>query len=356
MVAHSVSSSRAVATVCPSVAVVQQEELMAEIESITEQLTKTRNTLWETQDNLRTTEQKAQQLEMHVAELVAERKNDARQVKQLQEDNARYLEDESKIRESLELMKKVFIRGQLKAKEDQENIALLQEERDLLLLENETLRKNAEKMMAKEQKSNKMARRHEMENLAMDRDASDMAETTGKSKGVTKDVSPKREKTENKPDSTSDSRKNERLLSDALERTRFELKEYKKKHLHADHKIRRLKNELLEVRESNHHYDEPGLLDRLGLNIFHLIRGNEDRDSADNDIVNRAFFDEDLEESLTRSFIQNLSCDTIGPGLNTKNNDVAYDNNIDCESFDDDVASNSYSFAGLGQRPQSSHE
>lgn len=268
MVAHSVSSSKAVASsVCAATTKHDQlhEQLLAEIEGITEQLTKTRGTLWEAQDKLRISEKKSQQLEMHIAELVAARKDDAKKVKQIQEDNTRCLEEEAKIRESLELMKKVFTRNQLKNKEDLETLALVKEERDLLLEENERLRSNAAKNAKDENKESK------------------------------------------------DSQKNERVLSDALERTRKELHEYKKKQQRAESKIRKLKNKVLEERENSRSNYEPGLIDRLERNVMHYVRGTEDRDEQDTNIIARAFLDEDLEDGLARELIPNLNCGA-GPG------------------------------------------
>jgi chromosome segregation ATPase len=336
MVAQSVSSSRAVASVCPTTiqhnelteeietiteqltktrntlwaTTIQHNELMEEIETITKQLTKTRNTLWEAQDRLRTSEHKAQQLEMHVTELLAARNQDAVKVKQIQEDNTRCLEEEAKIRESLELMKKVFTRNQLKSKEDQETIALMQEERDLLLEENQKLHS----ITSKQQNSKNDSAGSEPQKT--ERFLSDA------------------------------SQKNERLLSDALEKARKELRDYKKKEVHADNKIRRLKNKLLEARDSKLQYDDPGLIDRLERNVMNYVQGTEGRDEEDSNIVARAFLDEDLNESLTRNFMKNLNCAGARGAANK----------LDCASFNDELAGNAYPFFGIGRKPQGSFE
>jgi hypothetical protein len=95
--------------------------------------------LWKTQDELRESEDKTQQLEMHIAELVLMHKKDAEQIQNLMQENSLHIKEEAKVRESLDLMKKVFTRSQFKSKEDQETTMLLQEERDLLLEENDVL-------------------------------------------------------------------------------------------------------------------------------------------------------------------------------------------------------------------------
>ena len=79
-------------------------------------------------------------MELHIQELVATHEKDKEEMKKLQIENSTHIEEEAKVRESLDLMKKVFTRTQLRSKEDQETIMLLQEERDLLLEENKQLR------------------------------------------------------------------------------------------------------------------------------------------------------------------------------------------------------------------------
>jgi hypothetical protein len=307
MVAGSVASSGAVASLCPSRSATKfrEDEFMKEIETNTEQLTKTRNTLWESQDMLRVSEKKAQQLEMHVAELVAARNQDAVTVKQTREQNARCLEEEAKMKESLDLMKKVFTRNQLKSKEDQETISLLQEERDLLLQENEKLRSIT--MKQSEQNSIKDESKDES-NTDIKKDSNNESwikkDTKNESNNDSKDKSTSADS--NAKPLSEVSRKNERLLSDALERTRKELREYRKMQAHSDNKIRKLKNKLMEARSSKRQ-EEPGLMDRLERNVKSYVQGTEGRDDG-TDIVARAFFDEDLEESRIRDFLQNLNC------------------------------------------------
>ncbi len=90
------------------------EDLLPELDNVTEQLTKTRAQLWKTQDQLKGSEEKVRSLEMHITELVSCRENDKEQIKNLQEENSKALEEEAKVRESLDLMNRVFTRTQLK--------------------------------------------------------------------------------------------------------------------------------------------------------------------------------------------------------------------------------------------------
>jgi chromosome segregation ATPase len=116
------------------------ETVLEELDTVTVQLKKTRESLWETQDTVKDAEDKAKSLELHIEELVQAHGEQDGEIKKLRAENSTHIEEEAKVRESLELMKKVFTRNQLKAREDQETMMLLQEERDLLLEENKHLR------------------------------------------------------------------------------------------------------------------------------------------------------------------------------------------------------------------------
>ena len=246
----------------------EYDDFLSEIESVTGQLTKTRTALWSTQDRLGHSEEKIQQLEMHIDELVASREEDAKEIKGLQEENTRCLEEEMKIRDSLELMKKVFTRTQLKSKEEHETITLLQEERDLLLEENQKLRSSYKLGTAQ----------------------------------------------------TNDADKNASVLATALEQTRSELAEYKRKHNSAENTIRMLKKKLLDDTNMNAKETDRKLqkqrkvIDRLENQIMELVDDDDTRgdydvyDDYETDIISRAFFDEDLEGGLARSLMQRLDC------------------------------------------------
>lgn len=278
----------------------EYDDFMAEIEGVTEQLTQTRTSLWETQDRLRASEVKVQQLEMHVEELVAVHDQDVQRIKALQQENSQCLEEEVKIRESLDLMKKVFTRLQLKSREEQETIALLQEERTLLLAENKKLRS------AK----------------------SDVQNENEVQKG------------------TND-------LATALDRTQSELAEYRRKNSSLEGMVQQLKKKLLEqkayldpnekVRKS-----KSNAIDRALAEHVQPIEGRNDSfdDFDESDIVLRAFLDEDLDDGFARNFIQNLDCGSHSDATSPKG--------MNCTSFGAEIATTAYPFFGFGKKPLTS--
>lgn len=278
---------------------IEYDDLMAEIEAVTEQLTKTRTSLWETQDRLRVSEGKVQQLEMHIEELVAVHDQDVQRIKALQQENSQCLEEEVKIRESLDLMKKVFTRLQLKSKEEQETIALLNEERALLLAENKKLR-NAK---------------------------SDGQSETELQKG-TNDV------------------------AIALEKTQAELAEYRTKNSSLEGMIQQLKKKLLEQKA----YIDPDARARkakppehraLAEPVQAIERRNDSYDDVDeSDIVLRAFLDEDLDDGFARNLMQNLDCGSYSDATSPKG--------MNCTSFADEIATTPYPFFGFGRKPLTS--
>lgn len=242
---------------------IEYDDFMAEIEGVTELLTKTRTSLWETQDRLRASEEKVQQLEMHIEELVAAHDQDVQRIKALQQENSQCLEEEVKIRESLDLMKKVFTRLQLKSKEEQETISLLQEERVLLLAENKKLRS------AKSDGQNE----NDVQNGTID-------------------------------------------LASALEQTQAELAEYKTRNSSMEGIIQQLKKKLLEQKAYLDPHEKARTLNAIPPNQSELvpsiqsIEGRNDSydDFDESDIVLRAFLDEDLDDGFARNIMQNLDC------------------------------------------------
>lgn len=282
----------------------EYDDFISEIESVTGNLTKTRNTLWATQDKLRLAEEKIEKLELHITELIEGRQQDVKALKGLQEESSRSLEEEMKVRESLELMKKVFTRAQLKSKEEQETLFLLQEERDLLLQENQKLRDSLPEMRSQ------------------------------------------------------DPKKKASVLASSLEQTRMELAEYKRKYMSAESTIRTLKQQIMMgvsgLSPSDAEYKlqkQRKAIDRLENKIMELVddegRGDWDiYDDSDTDVVGRAFFDEDLEDGLARTLMQKLDCMSFNEALMHKK--------LDCTSFNEDLTGNAYPYMGFGSRPHGS--
>ncbi len=329
MVSNAYSSSRTNEGKKP-LTKMEYDDFMAEINSITEHLTKTRTTLWETQDSLRASEQKVQQLEMHIDELVAAREKDFQQIKGLQKENTQCLEEEMKIRESMDLMKKVFTRTQLKSKEDQKTIGLLQEERDLLLQENKKLRTE------KVDQDNELALLQEEKGLLFEEN---------------KLKSEKLEEIELEKSKMTDAQKSASVLATALEQTRAELIEFKKKQACSDETIQELQKKILE-QQTFLRVDEKSRKqntnDREIKNeVQRTERRNDSEDEFDeSEIVFRAYLDEDLDDGLARNLAKNLDCGSI--------NDTNTSNVFECGSFGNHIPNRPYSFFGFGRRPQTS--
>lgn len=237
------------------------DDIMTELDSLTSKLNKTRKALLATQDKLNASEGKSQQLEMHVSELVAARHSETKELRSLRESNAYLKTEEATLRESLDLTKNVFTRTQLKAKEQEETITLLTEERDLLLEENNRLR-NMEKK-----------------------------KTT---------------------------HKNASVLATSLEAARGECSEFRRAQMKSEQTIRKLKNELREMRDlyetedgSVSKYtvaDRKNLLDRLELRVLSLF-DRSDRDDEESyfegsDIATRVMLDEEVANA--RNFSRNF--------------------------------------------------
>ena len=111
----------------------QYRGLLAEVDLINTECTNVRKQLWEAQDSVKEKDEKIRKLREHVEELLEQREKDEATIKELKTANADLVEEETKVRESLDLMKKVLTRSELRAKEDEETIAILKEERDSLL-------------------------------------------------------------------------------------------------------------------------------------------------------------------------------------------------------------------------------
>lgn len=106
------------------------QAVLGELDTAATLLAKIRKELWKTQDEkkkaktlLAETEEKNKSMEKKIQE-------DEETMKSLEEETGRLTEVEGKLREDFELMKKVFARNELKAKEYDETLALIRNERD----------------------------------------------------------------------------------------------------------------------------------------------------------------------------------------------------------------------------------
>ena len=106
------------------------QAVLGELDTAATLLAKIRKELWKTQDEkkkaktlLAETEEKNKSMEKKIQE-------DEETMKSLEETTGQLTEVEGKLREDFELMKKVFARNELKAKEYDESLALIRNERD----------------------------------------------------------------------------------------------------------------------------------------------------------------------------------------------------------------------------------
>ena len=104
------------------------KSLQTEVDEVTEEATKTRKTLWETQDRLTEKDEKIRELENHLNEVLQMRDNDLVNIKQLRVANSDCVENENRAQEAMEVFKKCYKRTQLKIKEHEEEIAVLREQ------------------------------------------------------------------------------------------------------------------------------------------------------------------------------------------------------------------------------------
>lgn len=126
------------------------QAVLGELDTAATLLAKIRKELWKTQDEkkkaktlLAETEEKNKSMEKKIHE-------DEETMKSLEEETGRLTEVEGKLREDFELMKKVFARNELKAKEYDETLALLRNERDSVtkkLEDSEVRMKDMQKQM-----------------------------------------------------------------------------------------------------------------------------------------------------------------------------------------------------------------
>jgi len=119
------------------------QNLLKEVEEVNDEATNIRKQLWETQDNLKESEDKVRKLENHLNEILELREKDLKAITALEVSNAECVEMESRARESMEEFKKVYKRAQLQIKEQEEEIAILREQRDMLVREKSSDRDTA---------------------------------------------------------------------------------------------------------------------------------------------------------------------------------------------------------------------
>ena len=210
------------------------QTVMEELDTVTAQLKKTRETLWQTQDEVKDGEAKVKGLENHIEELVKTFEERDNEIKKLRAENSTHVEEEAKVRESLELMKKVFTRNQLKAREDQETLMLLQEERDLLLEENKHLRNSKEFNKNSKNEKDALIQRIKRESVEKERHLSSILnkvraelESTKDKYAITQDTV---RKLERKLASTSDHDDTKHVLEE--QRQKINLLEYEIQQLH----------------------------------------------------------------------------------------------------------------------------
>jgi len=245
----------------------QYQDLLEEVEIINNEVTVVRKQLWEAQDQLKEKEEKIRTLENHVNELLECRERDEENVKMLKEANTTLVEEEAKLREAMDMMKQVLTRSELKAKEDQETISRLEEERSLL----------SRKPLGVRFKQDEDA----MEHI---RHASE---------------------------------EQVRRLKLMLHHAEKEIEMRKHKHYVANKLVETLRAQITAmddpsgtVKELN---KQKNLVRKLEQQIIELEEDTEDEeeerdDDIDQEVINRAWFDEDLESSGLRAVVNMFSC------------------------------------------------
>jgi chromosome segregation ATPase len=248
----------------------QYRGLLTEVDLINTEVTNVRKQLWEAQDKLKEKDDKIRKLETHVQELLDQREKDVASIKELKEANADLVEEETKVRESLDLMKKVLTRAELKVKEDEETISLLKQERKSLL-----------QVAGVSKQSN-------LNLTAIDR---------------IKEASAAREE------------KYKELLNEA----EAEIDEYKDRHAKAAKLVNHLRAQLAAVEDPTgaaaQLEKQRRMIDALEEQIIELeIEEMEKEDERsdtpvyDHSVVHRSILDEDFEDSRLRRVIERLDC------------------------------------------------
>jgi len=107
------------------------QNLQMEVEDVNEAATSARRQLWDSQDKLKDSEDQIRKLENHLNELLELREKDLGIIKSLRAANSDCVENESRAREAMDVFKKCYKRAQIQIKENEEEIAVLREHREL---------------------------------------------------------------------------------------------------------------------------------------------------------------------------------------------------------------------------------
>jgi chromosome segregation ATPase len=242
----------------------QYQDLLAEVELINKEVTTVRRQLWEAQDQLKEKDDKIRTLENHVNELLEDRQKDVDLVKELKEANTELLEQEAKARESLDLMKRVLTRAELKAKGDEETIEIL---------------------------------KHDLRRNRTEDDAERMKQAV---------------------------KEKEKRLELYLKEADDEVKEWKEKFTLANRTVINLRSQIAAMDDptgaAKQLERQRKMIDALeqqiiDLEIEDMEREDEVRDvldeilpQYDHRVIHRAYFDEDLEKSRVKEVLHKLNC------------------------------------------------
>jgi len=237
----------------------ERNDFLSELDAVTQQLSSTREKLWATQDQLKESEDKLLRTESRVAELESLREKDAQAIRDLQEENSKNLEEEAKVRESLELLKKVYTRTQLKSKEDQETAMLLEEEKNMLVEENTQLREACG--LSKHEKASLLRTKKE---------------------GLDK----------------------ERQLTNILSRVRRELAATKESLSKSEAERKSMAEHFNAMNDPMEAQRQIDLLNEKIVALERELARKEDKSL----LMRRAVLDEDLDDSMARQFLQKLDC------------------------------------------------
>jgi chromosome segregation ATPase len=248
----------------------QHKALLEEVELINNEVTAVRKQLWETQDTVKEKDLKIETLEKKVKKLLELREKDEATVKELKEANTSLVEEEAKVREQMDLLKKVLTRSELKAKEYEETIAELKEERDSMAKFGECSQVNGfsladfgrfkERSESKEEKYKKL----------LDEAEADIDKWKDRYAKAAKSVSNLQAQLDAVKDPTGAAKQlaKQRRMIDALEQQIIDL-------------------ELEEMEKEDERSEMP---------------------EYDHTVIQRAIFDEDLEGSKLRALIQTMDC------------------------------------------------
>jgi chromosome segregation ATPase len=300
----------------------QYQHLLEEVEAVNEEVKKLRRKLFKTQDALKERddkvrtledrgkaalqerEDKIRVLENHINELLDLQGKNDQTIKMLMENNATLIEEESKVRESLDRMKKVFARAQMQSKVDRDKIASLTEERDALLGE------SRDDQVAGEKERN-------LKTMVLQTET-DLEIWKKKHAAAEKTINSMRDQMAAMNDPYEAAKQIEglqTLLADAEK----ELDVWKEKHNAADLEIMNLKTQQASKgsnETSKQLKKQRGMIDRLERKISALKNDDRKREielcdeemARGNDVVHRGCCDEDLEDSMARKMLRKMDC------------------------------------------------